>query len=60
MPPDYIEPCVRYPTVALIAFVAAIGAALAIAVLLIWAAVMASAVPKPAAPVKAGPRTVAG
>jgi hypothetical protein len=36
MPPDYIEPCVRYPTVSLVCFLAAAGAtALAIALLLL-------------------------
>jgi hypothetical protein len=59
MPPDYIERCVRYPTVALIGFVAAIGAVLLFVILLILAAVMASAVSKPAAPAKVAPRRVA-
>jgi len=49
MPPDYIERCVRYPTVALGAFLAAVGVALAFVALLIWLIVMANGVPKPAA-----------
>jgi hypothetical protein len=55
MPPDLVEPCARYPTAALLSFLAIIGGVLATIVLVVSLLVAASAKPRPAAPTKAAP-----
>src|SRR5258708_38483013 len=48
MPPDLAEPCARYPTAALLCFLAAVGGAIAVVALLIAVLVTATVKPKPA------------
>ena len=55
MPPDLAEPCARYPTAALLCFLAAVGGALAVIILAISLIVAANAKPRPAAMPKAAP-----
>jgi hypothetical protein len=55
MPPDLAEPCTRYPTAALLCFLAAAGGAIAVVVLLIALIVAANVKPKPVATPKAVP-----
>jgi hypothetical protein len=55
MPPDLVEPCSRYPTAALLCFLAAVGGMIAVVVLMIALSVAASRGPKPAAAPKAVP-----
>ncbi len=55
MPPDLAEPCARYPTAALLCFLAMVGGALATIVLIVSLFVAAAVTPRPAAMPKASP-----
>ena len=54
MPPDYVEPCVRYPTVSVVCFLAAAGVAAMALALLALVLIAVSGTPGPAGTLPAG------